>query len=89
MRDQDDIPKSEIHRAVQELYYWQRRDDASNFTALLYRLISKADIVNSARLELAFPSEFMAFTLWQDAPNEEEFFKHWLGRDLTMMKRAP
>ncbi len=76
-----------VRLAIQELYYWQRNDDASNFTALLYTLMTKADIGNRARLASAFPNQDMAFRLWHDAPDEDEFFRDWLG-DGVMRKRA-
>jgi hypothetical protein len=80
--------KTELRRAIWELYYWQRLSDASNFTAILYTLISKADILNRAKLTMAFPYECVAYELWQESLDENEFFKNWLG-DQTLRKRIP
>ncbi len=76
------MPKDKgVNLAIQELYYWQRCD-GTNFTSLLYTLISKADIGNRARLASAFPNEDLAFRLWKGAPDEDVFFKYWLGDDI-------
>ncbi len=83
----ESIEKAELQHAIEELYYWQRVDHASNFTTILYTLISKADINNSMRLAYAFPAEWNAYRLWQDSPDEEAFFKEWIGHG-AMRKRA-
>jgi hypothetical protein len=70
--------QGKLHKAIEELYHWQRDDDASNFTSLLYTLISKADVRNTYRLADAFPDEYNAFMLWQTAPDENAFFKTWI-----------
>lgn len=75
-----DFNESDFRNAVQELYFWQRTD-ATNFTAKLYSLFSKADPLNTARLAGAFPFEYAAFRAWQDSPNEEAFFNEWLKDD--------
>lgn len=77
----------ELHNAVRELYHWQRIDDADNFSALLYRLFTKADSRNMARLSVAFTPEYNAFMLWQTSPDEEEFFKKWLGEEYADGKK--
>lgn len=59
--------------AVNELYNWKHRD-ATNFTANLFHLISKADPQNKAKLTLAFPIEVKVFDDWQQSPNEKDFF---------------
>ncbi len=85
MTETDAIPKAELRRAIQELYYWKNRD-SSSFTAVLYALISKADRPNWERLSDAFPNECEAFVRWQAADDENEFFRQWLG-DRTMRRR--
>lgn len=77
------IAAEELIPAIQELYNWQRSADADNFTALLYRLLTKADHRNMARLASAFQPEYAAFVLWQNAPNENEFFRTWLGNEFA------
>ncbi len=82
------MPRTEVgplRQAIQDLYYWQRRD-ATDFKSLIYTLISKADIVNRAKLAGAFPLEYNAYILWHDSPDEDEFFKDWLGGDIMRLR---
>jgi len=64
------------HEAVLELNNWVRRGGtATNFTALLYTLIAKADWENSEKLRIAFPEEVWAYDKWMGltAQEAEEF----------------
>lgn len=62
-------------RAVRELYWWCRDQEKSNFSALLYTLIAKADNANLARLEKGFPEFVAAFREWHETDDIVEFFK--------------
>ncbi len=61
--------------AVIFLHRWKIGHDTTNFHALLFTLISKADINNRANLRMGFREEVQAFEDWQSSPNESEFFK--------------
>ena len=63
--------------AMQELWYWLYGTNPTNFSSILFTLISKSDMQNRARLQAAFPVEFNAWMLWQANENEIEFFKKW------------
>jgi hypothetical protein len=64
--------------AIRELFYWQRRHaNATSFTSMLFTLISKADCFNRKKLKIAFPSEVIAWEMWQSAQDEREFFKQF------------
>lgn len=60
---------------MKELYYWLNDKSASNFHALLYHLISKADAQNRAALRMGFRDEVQAFEDWQASRSENELFK--------------
>lgn len=59
---------------VYELWIALKRDDATNFTAQLFRLIQKADPCNLLKLSLAYPLHVRAFREWQFSKSETEFF---------------
>lgn len=70
-----------LEEAIKELYNWRHTDRADWFTAMLFNMFGKADTENHCRLAIGFPSEAMAWQLWQEASNEEQFFKeHGLGK---------
>jgi hypothetical protein len=48
-----------------------------NFTAELYNLFAKADLLNTIKLRVGFPLEGLAFELWKQSKNERSFFKTW------------
>ena len=48
------------------------------FTCQLFRLISKADGNNRARLAQAFPVEVEVWLEWYNAPDEREHFKEFI-----------
>lgn len=72
----DEMDESMIS-AVFELEMWQRRSATTNFSALLYDLIAKADQHNFARLTIAFPFHVQAYVLWQRSPDPDVFFSNW------------
>jgi len=63
--------------AVKELYYSLYATNPTNFHAVLYRLIGKADGQNKARLRLAYPLEVKAFDDWQASENPADFFRQY------------
>lgn len=71
-----------VLQAIRELFYWQRATSYSDrhnpcFTHMLFFLISKADSFNRKKLKIAFPSEVIAWEMWQSAQDEREFFKQF------------
>lgn len=64
-------------RAARELYFWLRNPDASNFTARLYGLITKADCENLHRLAVAFPDEVFVWREWHTSENLADFFQSY------------
>lgn len=70
-----------LEEAIKELYFWQYSSDPSWFTAKLFDLIAKADPLNRFKLAEVFPAEVKAWMMWQESPNEEEFFRsHGIGK---------
>lgn len=62
--------------AEKELYYWYVDGNATNFSAILYDLISKADNNNLQKLSLLYPEEVEAMKnfsytegYWEDLQN--------------------
>lgn len=47
------------------------RDENSNFHAILYRLIWKADSINLERIRKAFPLEVAAYEAWKASPEQK------------------
>ena len=71
---------TEFYRtAVIELKVFLNTDKASNYTSLLYQLISKADAVNLAKLRAVYPDYVQAYEDWQASPNETAFFNQVLS----------
>lgn len=60
--------------AVHQLFYFLRDKEATNFHALLFRLIMKADKDNLWRIELGFPNEVKAHFDWFNSDDEYIFF---------------
>ena len=71
-----------LQDAIQELYFWQRSSNPTNFHARLYDLIGKADSHNRERLRAGFPEEVEAFERWQRAENEKAFFEAWIKSEV-------
>lgn len=70
-----------VKEAIEELFHWQHSSKPDWFTARLYDLISHADSFNRQRLSIAFPAEVLAWSMWHEAPDGEEFFKeHGYGK---------
>ena len=68
-------------RAKWELYRWQNCRTASNFTVLLYDLISKADLTNRLKLHAGFPLEVECFHAWEQADTAGEFFNDLMRQE--------
>ena len=66
-----------IERARKELYFWIREPHNNNFSALLYTLISKADITNRYKLQKGFPEYVDAFDEYQNSKDPDELFIYW------------
>jgi hypothetical protein len=60
-----------------DLWVANTQPSQNYFTVLVYRLIAKADSVNLARLELAFPDEVEMRQAWYNAPDEKAFFAQY------------
>jgi hypothetical protein len=75
MIHENNISKTELLDAIQELYYWQYSRDGSNFTYLLYSLFCKADQNNSLKLQKGFPAQAIAHSLWNTCLDQDVFFK--------------
>lgn len=75
----DTIPDGELKRKLcLELWKWQyHREHHSNFTILLFDLITKADCFNSYRLSLAFPNEVAIYKEWMEAPTHNCIFARY------------
>lgn len=71
--------REDLRKAIKELWYWQYGTDPTNFTSVLYTLISKADGMNKARLRSAYPDECQAFAMWEHAPDAKAFFREWIS----------
>lgn len=67
----------EYLKAVKELYYWQYSDNPTNFTAILFRLMQKADPSNRRKLRVGFPIECAAYQEWCASPTQDEFFEKY------------
>lgn len=72
------LMKENFNRAVKELQNWRDNQFADNFTAMLFRLICKADDENKKKILNGFPDEMFAYLLWYKSTSEEEFFAEWL-----------
>lgn len=60
-------------QALLRLRYW--RQGGTNFTSLLFSLISKSDPDNLERIALGFPFEVLVWQEWQASKDEIEYFK--------------
>lgn len=69
----NEFTPQQYEEAGQELRNWLRNSDASNFSALLFVLITKADSSNKYRLRIAFPHYVHVFEDWHRSENPEEF----------------
>jgi hypothetical protein len=70
------LARKELHHAIKELYFWQY-GDGTNFNSLLYNLFRKADIGNFSKLSKGFPEFAVAYLLWYNSNDSEQFFKHY------------
>ena len=65
---------TQYKKAVRELEIYLDNPNANNFTALLYKLIAKADFKNIEKIRKGFPGEVKAFTKYMESANPQEFF---------------
>lgn len=75
--------KAELAKAIKELHHWWHSYMDHSFTAELFNLIHTADSVNRTKLAIGFPEEVLAWTMWQQAPDEQKFWKEnglWEGK---------
>ena len=66
-----------LDKARRELYYWQVNSKPTNFSALLYVLIQKADISNRSKLASVYPEYMRTYNDWLIAKDPEVLFKEW------------
>lgn len=66
----------ELKDAAYALYLWQC-GGATNFTAMLFDLIAKADTNNKAKLGRAFPVEVAAYLEWHNSESPKKFFQRY------------
>lgn len=71
------IKKKSLESAVRELKHWQDNPSASNFTSQLYNIMCKADSDNKKKILKGFPARMVAYLLWLDAPDKDEFYKKY------------
>lgn len=73
------MPHPTIKDALRELYNWRRHavkeDPATNFTAMLFLMMQRADPSNLAALARGFPHEYEVFRAWLTSPSERAFFE--------------
>lgn len=74
-----DVQKVQLEKAVRELKNWQDNLFSSNFSAMLYNLICKADIDNKKKLLKGFPARMCAYILWYTSKDKEEFYEKYLN----------
>lgn len=64
---------------IRWIYEWQYTDD-DHFGIYLVRIFKKADSGNRRRLRQGFPEMDAALQLWEEAEDQDAFFKnHGLG----------
>ncbi len=66
----------ELKQAAFDLYLWQC-GGATNFTAMLFDLIAKADANNKAKLSRAFPVEVATYVEWYNSESPKKFFQRY------------
>jgi hypothetical protein len=63
--------------AVKELYYSIYGSNPTNYHAVLYQLINKADMQNKELLRLAYPMEVHAYEEWESSKSQMKFFSQF------------
>lgn len=72
--------------SVAHLFRWCFGIDTSNFHAILFTLIAKADLENRERLRIGFENEVKAYEDWQKTESQDEFFAaHGLTRQASQV----
>lgn len=69
--------QEECRPGVAYRHFLDYQQNNTNFGALLWRLIIKADKDNLARLRAVFPAHCALFEAWLTSNSEEEFHQHW------------
>lgn len=74
------LMKENVYKAMQNLYFWQKNSDLTNFSSMLYQLLCKADDSNKLKIFVGFPEETVCFLLWYTnrEESEQKFFDSWL-----------
>jgi len=74
------LMKEQVYKAMQNLQYWRKDINATNFTSMLYVLLSKADDRNKLKIFVGFPEEAVCWLLWytNKEVSETTFFCKWL-----------
>lgn len=73
-----DVLEDQIKDLVRDIYLAFHKN-SSHFNAYLLRLIHKADPSNRARLRFSFQMEVTVYEMWYNSPNEDAFFRKYLG----------
>lgn len=63
--------------AVRRLHFWQFGNSPNCFSNYIFSMFQRADNKNRPMLARAFPVEFAAYSEWQNAPSEDQFFKKY------------
>jgi hypothetical protein len=71
------IDMKELAVAIDRLRVWQLDPRGEAFTSQLYRLFSKADHENYAKLADAFPVHAVAHEMWYNSSPPEKLFEEW------------
>jgi len=74
------LMKENMHRAMENLYYWRKDICATNFCSMLFNLLCKADDRNKMKIFVGFPEETICYLLWYTnrEVSEATFFCKWL-----------
>ncbi len=74
------ILDEEIKEFARDIYLVFNRN-VTHSNAYLLRLIHKSDPNNRARLRQVFQVEVAVYEMWYNSPDEDAFFKKYLGDD--------
>jgi len=69
-----------LTQAEKELYYWQMAG-GTNFSALLYKLIAKADGINRNKLRVSYPEEVRCMERFQNEVGYWEYIEREMKND--------
>lgn len=68
--------KEPIEKLALDLYL-AFETDSSSFRSQIYRLFPKADAINFAKLETAFPREANLYLEWYHSPTAKDLYKKY------------